>query len=123
MRKFPEVSSVKSAHLKIRPMNLSFIKRVIPLFLLCLIFGCSAAKVTNVNHNEFPANCISEKETRIQDSKEFLDCIPPSKDAKVNTIALLENSTEDIKTKETDGEQRIPRKTLKLKKRMESKIF
>ncbi|MCK4604444.1 MAG: hypothetical protein KAU41_07070, partial [Deltaproteobacteria bacterium] len=86
MRKLPEVSSVKSAHLKIRPMNLSFIKRVILLFLLCLIFGCSAAKVPNVNHNEFLANCTSEKETRVQDSKEFLDCIPPSKNAKGHTI-------------------------------------
>ncbi|MCD6198306.1 MAG: LysM peptidoglycan-binding domain-containing protein [Deltaproteobacteria bacterium] len=105
MRKFSEVSSVKSAHLKIRPMNLFFIKRVIPLFLLCLIFGCSAAKVTNVNHNEFPANCISEKETRIQDSKELLDCIPPSKNAKGHTIGFLEDSKDDIKTKETDGEQ------------------
>ncbi|MBW1670907.1 MAG: LysM peptidoglycan-binding domain-containing protein [Deltaproteobacteria bacterium] len=105
MRKFSEVSNVKSTHLKMGLMNLSFIKRVILLFLLFPIFGCSAAKVTNVNHNEFPANCASEKETRIQDNKEPLDCTPPSKDAKLNTIGPLENSTEDIKTKETDGEQ------------------
>jgi membrane-bound lytic murein transglycosylase D len=86
-------------------MNLSFIKRAILLFLLCLTFGCSAAKVTNVNHNEFSANCTPEKETHIQDSEELLDCIPPSKNAKGHTIGLLEDSGDDIKTKETDGEQ------------------
>jgi len=73
--------------------------------MLCLTFGCSAAKVTNVNHNEFSSSCTFEEETRIQESKEQLDCIPLSQNVKVDTIELLEDSGDDIEAKETDREQ------------------
>jgi membrane-bound lytic murein transglycosylase D len=93
-------------------MKFPWIKKAIPLFLLCLIFGCSAAKVTNVDHNEFPGNCTSEEETRVQDSKELLACIPPSKledaeNAEGNTVGFLEDSKDCNKPieKEPDGEQ------------------
>ncbi len=93
-------------------MKFSCIKKAIPLFLLSLIFGCSAAKVTNVNHKEFSANCTSEKATHIQDSKKLLGWFPPSKqkdaeNAKGHTIGLLENSKcySKAKGKEQNGEQ------------------
>jgi len=93
-------------------MKFSCIKKAPLLFLLCLIFGCSAAKVTNVNHKEFSANCTSEKATHIQDSKELLACIPPSKqkgaeNAEGHTVGLLENSKcyRKAKGKEQNGEQ------------------
>ncbi|MEA1868131.1 MAG: LysM peptidoglycan-binding domain-containing protein [Thermodesulfobacteriota bacterium] len=59
-----------------KPMNFPCIKKVSLLCLLCLIFGCSAAKVTNVNQ--------PEKEILIQDSKKF--------PADGHTVGLLENS-------------------------------
>jgi membrane-bound lytic murein transglycosylase D len=93
-------------------MKLPCIKKAIPLFLLSLIFGCSAAKVTNVNHNEFPANCTSEKETHFQDSKELPADIAPStredaESAGGHTVGLLENSKGYTKGegKEPNGEQ------------------
>jgi membrane-bound lytic murein transglycosylase D len=115
---FSKDSNVKSGHdqhiFKIKPMKFPCIKKAIPLFLLSLIFGCSAAKVTNVNHNEYPANCTSEKEIHIQDSKELLAYIPPSKwegaeNAEVDTVELLENSMDcaKVEKKEPNGEQDV----------------
>lgn len=93
-------------------MNFPYIKKAPLLFLLCLIFGCSAAKVTNVNHNELSANCTSEKETRIQDSKELLTGISPStqkdaENAEGHTAGFSENSKgySKAKEKEQNGEQ------------------
>lgn len=80
--------------------------------MLYLIYGCSVARVTNVNHNEFPGNCTSEEETRIQDSEEIPACIPPSKlkdaeNTEGHTVGLSENSEDYSKAieKEPDGEQ------------------
>ena len=109
-------SNVKSSHnhhiFKIKPMELPCIKKVIPLFLLSLIFGCSAAKVTNVNHNEYPADCTSEKEILIKDGKELLAYIPKSKpkgfeNAEAHTAGLVENSRDctKVEKKEPNGEQ------------------
>jgi membrane-bound lytic murein transglycosylase D len=93
-------------------MLIPWIKKAILLFLLYLIYGCSVAKVTNVNHNEFPGNCTSEEETRVQDSKEIPACIPPSKlkdgeNTEGHPVGLLGNSKGHSKTieKEPDGEQ------------------
>jgi membrane-bound lytic murein transglycosylase D len=93
-------------------MKFLWINKAIPFFLLCLIFGCSAAKVPNVDHNEFPANCPSEEKDLIQDRKEIPACIPPLKlkdaeNTEGNAVGFLENSkdyTKPIK-KEPDGEQ------------------
>ncbi|MEA3385403.1 MAG: LysM peptidoglycan-binding domain-containing protein [Thermodesulfobacteriota bacterium] len=93
-------------------MNFLCIKKALFLFLLCLIFGCSAAKVTNVNHNEFSANCTSEGKIRIQDSEESLAGISPStqkdaENAKEHISGFLENSKgySKAKGKEPDGNQ------------------
>ncbi|RKX57146.1 MAG: lytic transglycosylase [Thermodesulfobacteriota bacterium] len=92
-------------------MKFQWISKAILLSLLCLIFGCSAARVPNVNHNEFPANCTSEKETRVQNSKELPACTPPSKlkdagNAEGHTSGPLENPRDyrPVK-KEPDGKQ------------------
>jgi membrane-bound lytic murein transglycosylase D len=93
-------------------MKFPWIKKAISPFLLCLIFGCSATKVPNVNHNESPADCTSEKETFIQDSKEMTACIHPlrlkdTENAEGNTVGFLEDSKDYCKPikKEPDGEQ------------------
>jgi membrane-bound lytic murein transglycosylase D len=93
-------------------MKFSWIKKATFLFLLYLIYGCSIAKVTNVNHNEFPGNCTSEEETRVQDSKELLTYIPlsklkDSKNTEAHIFGFLGNSKDYSKAieKEPDSEQ------------------
>jgi membrane-bound lytic murein transglycosylase D len=93
-------------------MLIPWIKKAILLFLLYLIYGCSVARVTNLNHNEFPGNCTSEEETRIQDSEEIPACISPSKlkdaeNTEGHTVGLSENSEDYSKAieKEPDREQ------------------
>lgn len=93
-------------------MNFPFIKKVPLLCLLCLIFGCSAAKVTNVNHKDFSANCTSEKAIHIQDSKELPAGISPliqkdAENAEGHAVGFSENSKgySKAKGKEPDGNQ------------------
>lgn len=91
-------------------MLLPWIKKATLLFLLYLIYGCSVAKVTNVDHhNEFSGNYTSEEEPRV---KELLARIPPSKledgeNTERHTVGLLGNPKDYSKAvkKEPDREQ------------------
>ena len=106
----------------IKSTKLSCIRGLVPLFLLCFLFGCSLPrarhinqiessvnsfpeKITHVNHREFSANSSSEGETSLKSGRESSDCVSlPGEDDIENmtrdTGTLLENSQDFSKTRD-----------------------